>query len=814
MVAVFFPDDDAGSTVLGGKADALRRFQDMAPRWGAEVPAFFVLPGDAPLTGLDAALARLGDGPFAVRSSGAAEDGGADSFAGQFHTVLDVAAEQVAGAVLEVRRSAESESVLAYCRSRGLPPPAVPAVIVQRMVAADTAGVAFSADPVSGARDVAVVAAVRGLGERLVSGADSGETWRLGPGAILDQPASLILTQEQARAVAALARGLAGAAGRPQDVEWAVAGDRLYLLQSRPITMLPPDPAGRLVVWDNSNIVESYSGVTTPLTFSFAHRAYGAVYTQLVRLLGVPEAVVRRRQDVLRDMVGLVHGRVYYNLLNWYHALALLPGFAVTRGHMETMMGVDRALSAELAAAVEAERIRGGSAEIEALRVARIVVTVLYRRACLPQDVRRFHARLDAVLGEPALQPAGLPLDRLSALYRRLEERLLGDWSTPLVNDLACMVSFGILKRLLVRWCGDDDGRLCNTLLVGQGGIISAEPARRVREMAALAAQYQGLPQKLVGAPEPEALAALRNHAALAAAFDAYLERFGDRCIGELKLESPTLADEPLGLVRAIGQAALAPHRTVAPEAPVDLTEAVKALPAWRRALVRLIAGEARDRVRDRENMRFERTRVFGRMRRVALEMGRRLAEDGRIETPRDVFHLTLDELLGLAEGSAVTVQLRDLIALRQRQFDDWRAAPPPPRRFATRGAPAFSPFLPLGETAPVEAGEARGGLGCCPGVVRGRVQVVRDPATDLFPPGAILVAEATDPGWVTLIAAAAGMVVERGSLLSHSAIVAREMGVPTVVGLADAATWLRSGDVIELDGGAGTVCRLAGDPP
>src|SRR5207248_949569 len=133
-----------------------------------------------------------------------------------------------------------------------------------------------------------------------------------------------------------------------------IAQDRIYLLQSRPITALAnrADPDGAAYLWDNSNIAESYSGITTPLTFSFARRAYEEVYRRFCRLLRVPEDRLAQNDDIFPRMIGLIRGRIYYNLLSWYRALALLPGFTINRRFMEQMMGVKAGLPDEVAAAL------------------------------------------------------------------------------------------------------------------------------------------------------------------------------------------------------------------------------------------------------------------------------------------------------------------------------------------------------------------------------------------------------------------------------------------------------------------------------
>lgn len=237
-----------------------------------------------------------------------------------------------------------------------------------------------------------------------------------------------------------------------------------------------------------------------------------------------------------------------------------------------------------------------------------------------------------------------------------------------------------------------------------------------------------------------------------------------------------------------------------------------------RGVIFRWVMGQARARVRHRENLRFERTRVFGRVRRIFVEAGKRLAGEGLLARADDVFHLQVDEVLGVVEGTATTASLAALADVRRREYDAYRALPAPADRFETRGAVWVgnrfqgSPAA-AAATSGVDAAlgdDERRGIGCCPGVVEGVARVIRDPRGASLAPGDILVAERTDPGWILLFPAAAAVVVERGSVLSHSAIVARELGLPAVVSLPGLTEWLRTGDRIVVDGSTGIVRRVS----
>jgi phosphohistidine swiveling domain-containing protein len=801
---------------VGGKARSLGALA----RAGFRVPPWVVVLPEANEIAIEEFLDRTG-GPWAVRSSAVDEDGQAHSFAGQLESHLNVSREDLVEKISAVRQSGFSERIVLYRRQAGLSlPPPMPAVIIQQMVPAETAGVAFSADPVSGRRGIAVVAAVRGLGEALVSGEKTGDSFQVDrTGRIVQRAAGeATLTDAEVQEVAALARRAARFFGRPQDIEWAIAGGVLFLLQSRPITSLArqPDPDGAWQLWDNSNIAESYSGVTTPLTFSFARHVYEEVYRQFVKILRVPPRRIEEARDVFGRMLGLVRGQIFYNMLSWYRVLAMLPGFAVNRRFMEQMMGVKESLPEEaLAGTVEAPR------RATLRDYAEIVSTLgglLLNHWLLPRKIRAFYLRLDE-----ALQPGGAALedmrpDELAAAYRRLQNQLLTRWDAPLINDFFAMIYFGVSRKLVNAWCGDPDGTLQNDLISCQGGIISAEPARRMLRLAELVRPDEALRTVLENGTLGDIEAALAVHPDFAKEYRSYLEKFGDRCLEELKLESATLHDDPLMLLRSVARLAARPKLTggnmeavgAAAEARVDQALAGRPL---RKAVFRFVIDRTRDRVRDRENLRFERTRVFGRVRRIFVELGKRLHALDVLDDPRDVFYLQADEVLGFVEGAAVTLRLRELARLRREEFAGF-VENPPDGRFETRGVVYAGHSFEARTAAAAAEGEERKGIGCCPGVVKGRARVILDPRHAVIEPGEILVAPRTDPGWILLFPSAAGLLVEHGSLLSHSAIVAREMGIPAVVSVEGLASWLCTGDLVELDGSTGRVTRLQKEVP
>lgn len=750
---------------------------------------------------------------FAVRSSAVDEDGQMHSFAGQLDSFLNVPLAEVPARIVDVWCSGFSERVCLYRQQNRLTlPPPVPAVIVQEMVPAVAAGVAFSMDPVAGRSGTALVAAVRGLGDKLVSGESNSDNFEINraqeiTGHTHSEPAAI--SDEQAIRIAALARQAAHRFGVPQDIEWAMADDTLYLLQSRPITSLTGkgDLDGRYQLWDNSNIAESYAGVTTPLTFSFARHVYEEVYRQFVKILQVPTARIERERDTFGRMLGLIQGRVYYNLLSWYRILGMLPGFSINRRFMEQMMGVSKSLPDELVE--EIARANSTSRWRDCLDLGRTLLGLAGNHFSLKRKMRAFYRRLQLALQPPVTPLPEQRADELAAYFRQLQRELLVHWDAPLINDFFAMIYYGLLRTLVKKWC-HDPGSLQNNLLAGQGAIISEEPARLLVKMAALARGNPDLLATLETGSWSQIQLKLASHPELEQTLRSYLDQFGDRCLEELKLETVTLGDDPVTLARSIARLAGQDRRQISrPVSASDLSkaaekQALSSLGPVRRLLFKKILAQTRARVRDRENLRFERTRVFGRVRRIFVELGRRLQAAGQLTQDRDIFYLTYEEALAFVEGTAVTTSLAELVNLRKKEFAGYQTNSPADR-FETRGMVYVGNSFQAPNEATSPGNDLRG-IGCCPGVVRGRVRVILDPQSATPEPGEILVARRTDPGWITLLPAAAGLLVEFGSLLSHSAIVTREMGIPSIVAIPNLIKQLKTGDLVEMDGSRGTI--------
>ena len=806
---------------------------------------------------LRAAYQKLGCPLIAVRSSGVDEDSARFSFAGQLSTYLFVKSEEEAlRSIRECWASGFSTRGLSYRAQNGLlgQGPIEVAVVLQEMVDCEKSGVLFTCDPTTQDGKKVMINSVYGIGEGLVSGLLDADTFVLEKSTgkklseqIVDKGSQLVrnesgegtveapvsaslisrpsLDDGELEALARIGRDVEGLYRFPQDVEWGWREGRFYLLQARPVTTPVRNEDGLLYIWDNSNIVESYGGITMPLTFSFAHHVYHWVYIQFCEILLVPSKEIRKMDSFLKNMLGLFYGRVFYNILNWYKLTSILPGFKYNRKFMETMMGTQHSLADEIA-----DRIKPpGFQERWISKVRRFVTGLkfLYFHFTIQKMVDEFLEYFHSVYGEYRKRNySRMPSDEIFKDYQELEEKLLMEWKAPIVNDYLCMVHFGILKNLTGLWLSKLGDSLQNDLLCGEGNLESAEPTRELIRMAALVAQNPALRTLIERTPPQDGMEALVNapeFSEFRARVDRYIDLYGFRCMNEMKLEERDLYQDPSFLFVCLknylrsGQTDLKEYEKREKEIRHGAEKKVhENLTGLKKKVYLWSLKHARKAVRNRENTRFCRTRIYGIARAMFYGMGRDFVLRSILDRPEDIFYLQIQEIFGALEGTLTVINLRALVDVRKKEYATY-VAQEPSSRFHTRGPTYWmNDHFPEHEVAlpPIDLPDgALKGIGCCPGIVEGTVKVILSPQDDMELNGEILVTVRTDPGWIPLYPSASGLIVERGGLLSHSAIVAREMGLPTIVGVQSLTKKLRTGMKIRMNGETGVIENVEGPP-
>jgi phosphohistidine swiveling domain-containing protein len=841
------------NAAIGGKAKNLYVLKKL----GYRVPAFVVIPPDAlaslisdpsadatciPETFISEIVRYFPTtGHFAVRSSAIDEDGDSFSFAGQFESFLNVPISGLAEKIMQVFRSVNSTRVAEYRQYHRLRYQTGIAVIVQEMIDADVSGIAFGMHPVSGNPHQKIINAGFGLGEGIVSGKFDPDTyileqnkvtqklvrkaeslrWDAERGGTKKVPVEIVhqnsatLTTEQVKEIGTVLEQLEAELNRPQDIEFAYAGNKLFLLQTRPITSTGETRprSGPYILWDNSNIVESYPGVTTPLTFSFISKSYEIAYKLFSGYLGVSPRVISDNERVFSQTLGFINGRVYYNLKTWYHMLAMLPGYSINARFMEKMMGVKEQFDIP-----EHYRLSKGKAWLSILKM---VLQMSFRFYSLPGKRKSFVTLLNKTIAQyKQIDYAQKNGNELVDLYLTFEKTLLNEWKAPLLNDFFAMIAFGLLQKNSEK-LHTDKPNMHNDLLCGSNDIISTEPVHRTIELSTAISANPRLKTLFISHDEKEIWKRLSENPELYPEISKQIERyitdFGERCVGELKLETISYTQEPSEFIRLLkyyveneitaAQFSGTTERDLRRNAEKQVAASLKNKPLARWKFNKIL-GYARELVSARENLRYERTRAFGIVRNIFSHIGNLFYTQGILESPRDIFYLTKEEIFAFVGGTAVTRDISGLASFRKKEFEQLQRAEPTSERFATYGIVYHqNDFFANSNTEPTEGNLH--GIGCSPGIVSGKVRVVLNPRDCSSMQGDILVTSSTDPGWVTLFPSASGIIVERGSLLSHSAIVSREMGKACIVGVTGLLKKLKTGDRIEMNGSTGQIRLL-----
>ncbi|WP_017559495.1 PEP/pyruvate-binding domain-containing protein [Nocardiopsis baichengensis] len=810
MHVVGLSEIDSGMIgLVGGKAAGLGEMIAA----GERVPPGFCLTtrahraGTVPEDELAAAYAELGGGRVAVRSSATAEDLPDASFAGQQDTVLGVeGVEQLVEAVRRCWESLDSERAVAYRRDNDIGGGDVHmAVVVQRMVEAETAGVLFTADPLSGSRSVMVADAVRGLGTAVVDGSGVPDHYEMGPDGT-EGPEDGCLSAAQVEELRAAGERLQRHFGSPQDAEWAYDADGvLWLLQSRAVTTLFPLP-------DDAHLPR-------PRAYMEAGNIQGLLRPVTPMGMSMMELMVR---DWLGDLmktsasgrpVPLMTGigsRLYVDVTDMLRSRMMrprMPDMAEVYGP-RAKAAIRYLLKDPRFAPVKGQPFRLRSMLRLGLRYGGPATAGILHSLAKPQAAR---AKVDRAVrtlrtGTAPPPPAGAAApERLrfvergvndDALFRGLMELMWPLFTGIILTGLPSVVLKGIIT--------DEEA---DTALGGMPHNVTTQMDMALWRMAVRAREHRDL---FLQTPAEELAERYRAGTLPDIGLESFLDLYGHRAAAEVDIGMPRWADDPAPLFGTIANYLRVDDPDQAPDrrfaraaerAEAVIAEVERRVRRRHRVRGRLgvfLMRRSRELTGLREVAKFAWLIPFLEFRRQLVLVGGELAGRGLLERAEDVMFLTLPELRTAVDEGA---DLRVTVAGRRAFYRRELRRPEVPAVLLSDGTDVDA-LLPA---PPVEEG-AMAGKPAAGGRATGRARVVRDPVGAHLEPGEILVAPTTDPGWTPLFMTAAGLVTETGSPIAHGPTVAREYGIPAVICLREATRRIRDGDLITVDGSAGTV--------
>jgi rifampicin phosphotransferase len=779
--------------------------------------------------------------PVAVRSSATAEDLPGLSFAGQQETYLNiVGADAVQRAVQECWSSLWTARALGYRARNGIAPDDVAlAVVVQTMIMSDVSGVMFTSNPLTGRRDEVVIDASFGLGEAIVSGqvepdhyvirAQTSElsiiTRKLGAKALTIVPRAdggtdtlthaeanesrQALSDEQIDLLASIGRRIAQHYGSPQDIEWALANGAFYILQARPITSLYPLPDLPYTA-DNERIYFSFNagqGVPDPFT------PMGISVLQIMA-----SATPFKRPP--REFLAEAGKRLFIDLTDpardprlRHIILAILT--RADLGAMQTMQGFYKE------GRIPTRRILTPGYAIKIVFGLRRIIARVIRNMRDPEGAA---PRVNAIAAQyfAQVQTHVRAANDLYTLLVTMEQDLPGVLSNVFVHMLPvifpAVAAMTLADSWLTKWLKLPKGSGL-VFMRSLPGNVTTEMDLRLWQTAQTIRADDTSRERMLTDDVNALIAAYRNQALPAVAQTAiteFLTKYGMRAVAEIDIGRARWREDP----RSIFQTLTSYLKLTDPNLAPDLVYERNAREAerlrdeyvarlrrtpWGAIRANLLGGAIR-RMRAmggvRETPKFEGIKIFDLYRTALLEQGNRLVAQGKLERADDIFFVTYADLKAFAKGQAL--DLKAMVARQRADYEREQTRKQLPRLLSSTGEVFYEGVRSANPNDIV-------GDGVSPGVVEGNVRVVRDPRGVRLEPGEILVCPATDPGWTPLFLAAGGLVMEVGGMVTHGAVVAREYGIPAIVGVHNATTRLQTGQRVKVDGSAGVVTIVNG---
>ena len=728
--------------------------------YGFNVPEFEIIEWEDRNKKIDLSKYK---GKYAIRSSSNLEDSSDNSFAGLFDTYLNVDSKDIESKVKECFNSINNKNVKEYITNKNIDISDIKMnVIIQKMVNSKNSGILFTSNP-QGLLNESVIVVGRGLGNNVVEDKVDTTTYYFNntDSIYYYEGDCDYLDNDMINNLISISKDLKKYFGEYIDIEFAIENDDIYILQVRDITTIDDD---NIVILDNSNIVESYPNISLPLTISFVEFVYSNVFKKEAYRLSHNNKLVEENNDKFNNMVGTANGRIYYKISNWYALIKFLPLSKKIIPIWQDMLGVKN------------KNYDDGKLKIPFLTKIKTYFNTI-------KELKNVSKNMD-ILNDKFIKINDyfynnfnneMSNEEVFELYNKIKEELLDSWDITLVNDLYSFIYTGLLKKRLNK--KKYSSEKVNDYISGISNIESLKPIKSMIELAYI--------EDKISMDE------------YTDKFNNYISLYGDRNLEELKLESKTFRTDPSLLKNKIKEYQADKNK---------LEKLYKDLNSNNYTFIKedfitnYISKRAMFGIKNREISRLNRSRIYGMVREMFRQIGSNLERDNLIDKKEDIFYLNIDEVFNYKKFN-----LKELISNRKKDYKIYKLLPSYSRLIFSK-TEFDKHHKSINSNKIIIDKDKLEGIPTSNGIVEGEALVIDNILDNYDVKDKILVTKMTDPGWVFLIATAKGIISEKGSILSHTAIISRELKIPSIVGVEDVTKIIKTGDYLKMDAHTGKI--------
>lgn len=752
------------------------------------------------------ALDKVGAKRFMVRSSAIGEDGAEASFAGQLESFQ--CTNNINDIVEKLRQcwaSYSKDNVKAY-ESKSGKKLAGMGVVIQKLIEAEYSGILFTRNPVDDTE--MLLEYVEGHGDKLVSGQVTPTSYtysRSGKEPTKILPFDFSEGLKTAKALEQLYQ-------TPLDIEWVIERGCFYLVQARPITTIAKS---RKVHWSNTNVNENYPEPITPLLYSIARDSYYHYFKNLSRLFMIKDERIRALEPAYSNVIGAFGCKMYYNMSSIHEIISSSPFSGTLLKSFDNFVGYDKQESTK-------------GSETYGRKIPFVLEVLKFNRS-LSKTVSDFE---EMATDYQEMANSAITFNELRTSFHAFIEIRMHSWYKASLADFFAMLYHGLLGKYCRRFYGEETaGGIHNKLIQAIPNLVSSLPIILIHQIK-VALQNDHLTYQKLKSLSPQEFWQWLNdpssNEGLRKQIESYLNDWGFRCSGELMLTTRNYCEEPWRFIALLQQYDNLPESDPEKLIAKKFAERGHVIDSFKKhilakngilfpltliqiPILTLLIKLASKGIAARERVRLKQALLYFKFKQTVEKIGVEFKRKGLIENENDIFFLRYQEITeNLSSSDMLSKNLKECIEHRKQEFSKSSQLKYPDDFASTLGDyPSASKVDKESLFTPTKGTQLKG-LSVCGGTIRGTAKVLTSVLeASKLELGDILVTRQTDPGWVVVFPLISGLIVERGGMLSHGAIVSREFGIPAIVGVEDATIKIKDGDQLLLNADTGEISFL-----